>query len=192
MIAVADASSGSGLAIVVGLFFVAWAGLMVTFAVKVQQALPWGICRRLRRGRSSVTRRISYAGGAWNPAKPLGRGNPTRNEPGWATYTLTDDGMVQLDLVRRDGQREQYVGPPVDPPDSRPSVATAGWLVVATYLGFAAAAFTVVYLASPGTNATRLGTAAMAAFAGFVLAWFTLTVTVAVRSARASQQRVDS
>lgn len=53
--------------------------------------------------------------------------------------------------------------------------------------------FTVVYLAAPGTNATRLGTAAMAAFAGFVIAWFTLTVTVAVWSARAShQQRFDS
>jgi hypothetical protein len=59
VIVIVAASAGTGLATVVGLCFAAWAGWMVTFAVKLQRVLPWGICWRLRRGRGSVTRRIS-------------------------------------------------------------------------------------------------------------------------------------
>jgi hypothetical protein len=135
----------------------------------INRQTAWGISRRLRSGTPSVVRRTSYTAGVWNPAKPLGRGNATPNEPGWrATYSLTDDGLVKLELVHADGRRDQHVGPAVDAPDG-----------LSNKLGLLPGA---CYLVGTGTG-LGLGLvvggasgAAVGAVAGFAITWFGLII----------------
>jgi len=75
-------------------FFLVAAGPVMMFFIR--RGMPWGICQRLQRGWPYVTSRTTYTAGAWNPARPLGPGNDTPNEPGRATYTLPSDGLVHI------------------------------------------------------------------------------------------------
>jgi len=81
-----------------------------------RRGLPWAICERLERGKTVRVRTGYNLGGAWNPARSLGPQNNTRSVPGSATYRLTPDRLVVLDVVAADGQHEQFVGPPVKRP----------------------------------------------------------------------------
>lgn len=151
-----------------GLFF----GVLVLsgplMLLAINRRLPWGISRRLRAGTPSISRRTSYTAGAWNPAKPLGRGNATPNEPGWATYTLTDDGMVRLELVLADGRREQQVGPPVEPPTGQRRVTLAGLIPTAGYLVGTGGGLAIGLLIGGAIGAL------VGAVIGFAVAWFAL------------------
>jgi hypothetical protein len=151
----------------------------------IERWLPWGICRRLRRGQKSITIRTRYAGGTWNPAKPLGRGNSTPNEPGLATYTLTNDGLVRLELVRADGRHEQLVGPPVQPPEGHARSRRIGAIPTLVYLGCAGSGFALAYwLTDSRTPSYRVQIGILAALGSWVIAWLGLTVTFAVRWSR--------
>jgi len=68
--------SGSGnevLAVGLGLAALIGAASVPVILWAARRGLPWGICERLERGKT-VRVRTGYAlGGAWNPARPLGR-----------------------------------------------------------------------------------------------------------------------
>jgi len=158
-------------------------GPMLMFVI--ERRLPWGISRRLQRGRKSITIRTRYAGGAWNPAKPRGPGNRTPNEPGWATYTLTSDGLIRLDLVRTDGRREQFVGPPVEPPEGYARTRRAGAIPTLAYVLSAGAGSALAYgLTDSRATPNRVQSGVLGAVAGWVIAWLGLTVTLAVWHSR--------
>jgi hypothetical protein len=145
----------------------------------ISRQLPWAICRRLRTGESSIVRHSSYTAGVWDPSKPLGRGNSTPNVPGWAaTYSLTDDGLVRLDLLHADGRHEQRIGPPVDAPDGFQRTIKIGLLPSVCYLlGIGAGG-------GGGLLAGGLTAAVLGAILGFVVTWFGLTVFAARWRAR--------
>lgn len=166
---------------VVVLWFVAVPALMLFL---IERRLPWGISRRLLRGKKSITVRTRYAGGTWNPAKPPGERNHTPSEPGWAFYTLDKDGMVELELVRTDGAREYYTGPPVDPPEGYRRVRAAGVIPLLTYPIFIGGGFAVGVLVSGGSQSHRYGDGGLGAVLGFALAWLALTVVTGVAKAR--------
>ena len=102
-------AAGLGFATLIG----AGPSLMLWAAAR---GTPAGICKRLERGKT-VRIRTSYTlGGTWNPARPSGPRNWTRPVPGSATYRLTPDQLVVLDLVTADGHHDRFVGPPVKRP----------------------------------------------------------------------------
>ena len=154
----------------------------------IRRGMPWAICQRLQRGWPYVTRRTSYSGGAWNPARPLGRGNDTPSEPGRATYTLTSDGLVHLDLVRADGSREQFIGPPVEPPEEFRRTRRMGAIPTLVYLSRGGIGFAIGFvLTDQHGGGNRVQNGILAALGGWVLAWLGLIITSAV--GRARQQR---
>jgi hypothetical protein len=178
-------SSGGAIALL-GVFF----GLIVISGPLMLRSItrltPWGISRRLRAGGASVVRRSRYAAGVWDPAKPLGRGNATPNVPGWvATYSLTADGMIKLDLVHADGRREQRVGPPVDAPQGWQRTTTFGLLPALSYL-IGVGAGLGVGAAVGGSTAAVTG-----AIVGFAITWLGLTMLAARGRARTAR-RSDS
>ncbi len=149
----------------------------------VERRLPWGISRRLQRGRKSITRRLSYARGAWNPAQRLGRGNALPSEPGWAIYTLTDDGLVHLEYVHQDGRREEFVGPPVDPPAGRARSRRIALVPTVVYLLCAGGGFAVGFT-SGGETAPHVQYGVLGLVAGYVISWFGLTVALGILHVR--------
>jgi hypothetical protein len=164
------------------IFLVAAGPVMVFF---IQRGMPWGICQRLQRGWPYVTTKTTYTEGAWNPARPLGRGNSTPNEPGRATYTLTSDGLVHLDLVRADGRHEQFVGPPVDPPEGVRRTRRMGAIPTLVYLCCAAVGFALGFVLTDSHSAgIRIQTGILAALVAWVIGWLGLTVASAVRRSR--------
>jgi hypothetical protein len=162
------------------------AGPVMMFVI--ERRLSWGISRRLQRGRTSITIRTRYTGGAWNPARPRGPGNSTPSEPGWATYTLTDDGLVQLDLVRADGRREQFVGPPVEPPAGYRRMRRAGAIPTLVYLSCAGIGFALGFGLTDSHNVgSRVEAGILAAVGGWVIAGLGLTLASAVWRVRAQR-----
>lgn len=99
---------------------------------------PWAISERLLRGDAPVRIRTTFAAGAWNPAK-AGRDNRTAPVRGIATYRLSPEGLVVLDLRCADGTQERFVGPPVTRP-ARAADRSASWIVGGIVLVYAAAA----------------------------------------------------
>lgn len=171
---------------VLGVFFLLVVALGPVMMFFVQRGLSWNICRRLQRGRRSITKRTRYTGGAWNPARPRGPGNSTPSEPGWATYTLTDDGLIQLDLVRADGRHEQFVGPPVEPPDGYRRARRAGAIPTLVYLSCAGIGFALGFGL---TDSRRVEAGILAALGGWIIAWFGLTLASVVGRSRAQRAR---
>ena len=181
-------SESTAAAAFLGVFFfllVAAGPVMMFF---IRRGMPWAICHRLQRRWPYVTRRTSYSGGAWNPARPLGRGNDTPNEPGRATYTLTSDGLVHLDLVRADGRREQFIGPPVEPPEEFRRTRRMGAIPTLVYLSCGGIGFALGFvLTDQHGGGNRVQNGILAALGGWVLGWLGLIITSAV--GRARQQR---
>lgn len=68
-------------------FFMVAVGPVMMFLIN--RDMPWAISRQLQRGRTPITTRTRYAGGAWNPARPLGPGN-YRVRPGVRTDRLPE------------------------------------------------------------------------------------------------------
>jgi len=163
-------------------FFLVAAGPVMMFFIR--RGIPWGICQRLQRGWPYVTSRTTYTAGAWNPARPLGPGNDTPNEPGRATYTLTSDGLVQLDLVRADGRHEQFVGPPVEPPDGFRRTRRMAAIPTLVYLSCAGIGFALGFALTDNHGGNRVQNGILAALGGFVIAWLGLIITSAVGRAR--------
>jgi hypothetical protein len=69
-----------------------------------------GIVHRLRRSERPYSVKVGYISGAWNPAKPLGVGNPLTDR-GTATYHLDDGSMVHLHFQSRTGVVSEFSGP---------------------------------------------------------------------------------
>lgn len=101
------------------LWFLA-AGFLVTALVfpamlawYINRLSPEAISRRLLNGCPAIRRPTKWLRPAWDPSQPRGRGMWTEDGPGMATYTLTPDRLVRLELVRDDGRREEHLGPPL-------------------------------------------------------------------------------
>lgn len=152
--------------------------------VAINRGMPWAICARLVRRRRPISYRTTYSGGVWNPAKPLGRGNATHNRPGRATYVLTGDNQVQLDIAYDDGRHEHFIGPAVDRPGNARRLRHAGLAPVLVYLTMIAAGFPIGYLASTGPTGHRFEYGLLAALAGYIVAWLALTVAAGIWSRR--------
>jgi hypothetical protein len=173
-----------GAAVVVG-----FVGVPAVMMFMVERNLPWGISRRLRRGKKVITQRTRYTNGSWNPAKQLGPRNFTPLEPGWAFYALNADGMVELELVRPDGRREYYTGPPVDPPQGHNRARLAGLLPILTYAVAIGSGFTLGFAAGSGSASHRSGAGALGAILGLSLAWLALTIATATLPRRLDTTR---
>jgi hypothetical protein len=130
--------SHTAVAVLLGAGAVAFVAIGPLFMWRLDRVLPWGISRRLLKGSKPIRRWSGEVAGAWNPARPRGRGNAIK-ERGWATYSLAADGQIVLDLVRIDGPREQFVGPPVEPPDGWGPHRKLGIVPSLAYLGFGGA-----------------------------------------------------
>ncbi len=71
---------------------------------------PKGVVKRLRRENGSMTLRVPWLGGSWNPA----RAARVQNElvgPGRAIYHLTADNEVEVDYWPRWGKPQHFKGP---------------------------------------------------------------------------------
>jgi len=185
--------SADGLLIALGIFFgVVFIASGPLLLAVVDRKMPWSICRRLVSRREPISMRTSYTSGAWNPARPLGRGNRTSNEPGWATYSLTDDGLVKLELDRDDGRHEEHVGPTVQPPANWRRRKRFTVLPSVSYLVFASLGFLLGYTVTHGQHSHRLGNGALGAVAGLALSWFAVTAIIALLRARLSRRERGS
>lgn len=104
-----------------------------------------------------------------------------------ATYTLTPEGQIRLELVRDDGRREEHVGPPL----SRPTASAWGkviWLPPITYLSGSVLGTVVGYLIG-GTSQRSQG-AAVGLMLGFVVAYVLLMVLGRALHRRAVARRI--
>lgn len=157
--------------------FVIFVGTGPLFAFLINRRMPWSISNRVEGGRR-VKIRTTYAG-SWNPGKPLGRNNSRPNEPGRATYTLTADGMIQLDLIRRDGSHERSVGPPVQPPAGRRARSRITAIPSLVYLIGSGGGVTIGLLAARGATGAVLG-----ALLGLIISRVGLIAAAAVMRSR--------
>jgi len=101
---------------------------------------------------------------------------------------LTSDGLVHLDLVRADGRREQFIGPPVEPPEEFRRTRRMGAIPTLVYLSCGGIGFALGFvLTDQHGGGNRVQNGILAALGGWVLAWLGLIITSAV--GRARQQR---
>lgn len=149
----------------------------------INRVSPEAISRRLLAGCPAIRRRTKWLKPAWDPSQPRGVGMWTQAGPGIATYTLTPEGQVRLELVRHDGRREEHVGPPL----SRSTAAAWGkviWLPPITYLSGAFAGTVVGYLTG------RSQGAAVGLMLGFVVAYLLLMLLGGAVRRRAIARRI--
>lgn len=108
----------------------------------------------------------------------------TTDEPGLATYTLSEDGNVRLDVLRDDGRTEQHVGPPLQPlPRAhRAAIRVPAYL----YLGATALGAVAGGLLSSGTERwTSVGVGALFGILGAYLVLRFVILVARHRHARA-------
>lgn len=157
-------------------------GLLVTalifptmLAWYIQRLSPEAISRRLLNGCPSIRRRTKWLKPAWDPSRPRGSGMWTEDGPGIATYTLTPDRLIRLELVRDDGRREEHIGPPLTR-----QITSAWerlmWLPPIAYLDAAIIGAGLGYLTTGGSSQQRGQGAAIGMMAAFVAAYIALIV----------------
>lgn len=139
----------------------------------INRVSPEAISRRLLRGCPAISRRTKWLTRAWDPSQPRGPGMWTQDGPAVATYTLTPDRLIRLELVRKDGRREEHIGPPLT---RLSSSAWDGliWLPPTTYLFAGGIGAAVGYGAAGGSRQERWQGATIGLMLAFAAAYIVL------------------
>lgn len=110
-------------------------GAVALMVHHAQRVTPWAICQRLRSGRDRVVRvRTNWGFGAWDPSKPLRPLSRTSDGPGTASYSLTLESLVRVEVRFKDGRVETREGPVVEPPDGARKVRRFMWMPTLLFL----------------------------------------------------------
>ena len=155
----------------------------VMLAWYVNRLSPEAISRRLLKGRPAIRRHTKWLKPAWDPSQPRGSGMWTEDGPGTATYTLTPDRMIRLELVRDDGRYEEHVGPPL----TRRTTSAWDrliWLPPLAYLGAAIIGALSGDLIAGGSSQHRWQGAAVGLMLAFIAAYVVLSLIGRVLRAR--------
>lgn len=176
------------------LWFLA-AGFLVTalafpamLAWYVNRLSPEAISRRLLSGCPAIRRPTKWLKPAWDPSQPRGRGMWTKDGPGMATYTLTPDRLIRLELVRDDGRREERIGPPLSRRTASAWDALI-WLPPLAYLSSAIIGALVGYSLADGSSQQRWRGSAVGLMLAVMAAYIVLTVIGRILRARRVEPR---
>jgi hypothetical protein len=166
-------ASGAG----VGLVFLVW------WVRRAWRRTAVSVVKALHRGEERQVRVfvLEATGGTWKPTKS-GELDNRIFEPGRGTYRLDEGGDVVLDWQPAHGSTVRYTGPvpaTLNDPSQQRRRSKVLRLIIAVEAGAIAAGFSVAFLVSSGSVATRLGWGLLGIFAGQVAVWLlTLVLNV--------------
>jgi hypothetical protein len=138
-----------------------------------------GIVRRLRHSERPYSVKVGYIGGVWNPAKPLGLGNPLTDR-GIATYRLDEGSTVYLHFQSRTGVSREFSGPvpqSIDNPSPQQQRGrTILRRVLLTYLAFLVLGTAIGAMVAHGTATAHVVGAVVGLFVAMAAAAFAVHV----------------
>ena len=131
---------------------------------RVERGSPEGITSRLRRTSKPIVCK-STGSGFWNPQGGTGSRRAVLAGAGIGTYSLTDDGDIQLVVQRPTGTQERYVGPAVE----RTPASRVPRRIAAIQVGLPVIGAVIGTLCVTGGPGTRTRAAIMGVIAGGLL-----------------------
>jgi hypothetical protein len=146
---------------------------------------PKGVVKRLRKENGSMTLRVPWLGGSWNPAKAA----RVQNElvgPGRAIYHLTAENEVEVDYWPRWGKPQHFKGPVPAYVDQMPSrhLPRLGRRVLLAYCLFLLVGALIGAFVAHGSASSVASGAAFGFFAAMIVASLLSTLFTGIMSFR--------